>query len=229
MRAPVSDGIIETRWWWVRHAPVPDGGRIYGQRDLDCDCSDAKVFRAVAARLPQNAVWITSALKRAKQTAAAIHAASDGKHAPSDMPGHAAFNEQHLGDWQGQERNAFRREHNITAMDFWLTKGDARAPGDGGESFPDLVARVVPLIEQLNIQHSGRDIITVTHGGTIRAALGHALGGAPTVAHAFTIDNVSISVIEHLRRKDQKSGGVWRVDGVNLRPWTTVLTTAVQQ
>ena len=79
-------GLVETRWWWVRHAPVPDGGRIYGQRDLDCDCSDARVFRAVAAVLPQDAVWVTSALKRAKQTAAAIHAASDGKHAPAREP-----------------------------------------------------------------------------------------------------------------------------------------------
>ena len=31
-------GVVTTRWWWVRHAPVPDGGFIYGQRDLDCDC-----------------------------------------------------------------------------------------------------------------------------------------------------------------------------------------------
>jgi alpha-ribazole phosphatase len=219
MRAPIGSGIFATRWWWVRHAPVPDGGRIYGQRDLDCDCSDEKVFRAVAARLPADAVWVTSALKRAKQTAAAIHAASDGKHAPPEMTAHEALNEQHLGDWQGQERDAFRKAHNITGMDFWLTKGDARAPGEGGESFPCLVARVVPAIERLNAEHSGRDIITVTHGGTIRAALGLALGGAPTIAHAFTIDNCSISVIEHLRQKDQKSGGVWRLDGVNLRPW----------
>jgi len=27
-----------TRWWWIRHAPVRDGGRIYGQSDLPCDC-----------------------------------------------------------------------------------------------------------------------------------------------------------------------------------------------
>ncbi len=213
--APSS--IVETRWWWVRHAPVPDGGRIYGQRDLDCDCSDARVFRAVAARLPANAVWVTSALKRAKQTAAAIHAASDGKHVPGEIPAHVALNEQHLGEWQGQERNAFRKTQGITAMDFWLTKGDAKAPG--GESFPDLFNRVVPVISDLNTAHAGRDIITVTHGGTIRAALGHALGGPATIAHAFTIDNCSISVIEHLRPQDGSSSGVWRLGGVNLRPW----------
>src|SRR5215207_1170843 len=29
-----------TRFWWVRHAPVEHGGRIYGQKDMPCDCTD---------------------------------------------------------------------------------------------------------------------------------------------------------------------------------------------
>ena len=74
--------MIETRWWWVRHAPVPDGGRIYGQKDLPCDCSDAPVFTAVAAMLPRDAVWVTSHLQRTTQTAAAIIAASIGAMSP---------------------------------------------------------------------------------------------------------------------------------------------------
>ena len=69
-----------TQWWWVRHAPVPDGGRIYGQRDLDCDCSDGGIFTALARELPREAVWVTSNLKRATQTAAAIHAAMGQPH-----------------------------------------------------------------------------------------------------------------------------------------------------
>ena len=31
-------GVVVTRWWWVRHAPVrSDGGNIYGQFDIECD------------------------------------------------------------------------------------------------------------------------------------------------------------------------------------------------
>lgn len=223
MKGPekATGGLIETRWWWIRHAPVPDGGRIYGQRDLDCDCSDEKVFRAVAAALPQNAVWVTSDLKRAKQTAAAIHAISDGTHAPEHMPAHAHFNEQHLGDWQGQDRLAHRRERGHNGMTFWLTKGDERAPGAGGESYPDLVARTVPLIHQLNATHAGRDIVTVTHGGTIRVALGLALGGPPALGHAFTIDNVSITLLEHVHDPREPQAGIWRINTVNYRPWIT--------
>ena len=40
---------------------------------------------------------------------------------------------------------------------------------------PKAVPRV-RLIERLNEKHRGRDIVAVTHGGTIRAALGLALG-----------------------------------------------------
>ena len=67
---------IATRWWWVRHAPVPDGGRIYGQGDLDCDCGDAEIFGVLARELPRDAIWVTSNLVRTRQTAAAILAAA---------------------------------------------------------------------------------------------------------------------------------------------------------
>ncbi|MBV9587243.1 MAG: hypothetical protein JO213_20405, partial [Alphaproteobacteria bacterium] len=33
-----------TRFWWVRHAPVAHEGRIYGQKDMPCDCTDTAVF-----------------------------------------------------------------------------------------------------------------------------------------------------------------------------------------
>ena len=49
-----------------------DGGCIYGQRDLPCDCSETHVFDAVARVPPHKALWVTSNLTRAKQTAEAI-------------------------------------------------------------------------------------------------------------------------------------------------------------
>ena len=209
--------LIETRWWHVRHAPVPDGGRIYGQRDLDCDCSNDKVFRAVAAMLPKDAVWVTSGLKRAKQTATAIHAASAGKHAASTIPAYAAFNEQHLGDWQGHDRNDFRKMRNFTPASFWLTVGDEKAPN--GESYPDLVNRVRPLIDELTRTHRGRNIISVSHGGTIRSALAHALSSPLEMSHAFTIDNVSVTVLDHLHDPAHPVADKWRVSHVNATPW----------
>ena len=63
----------ETRWWWIRHAPViQTENRIYGQTDLPCDCTDSALFGALAKALPREAVLVTSDLQRAVQTAAAI-------------------------------------------------------------------------------------------------------------------------------------------------------------
>jgi len=86
-----------TRWWWIRHAPVRDGGRIYGQSDLPCDCGDAAVFAGLAAELPAGAVWVTSNLIRTTQTAEAILAADPGKFAGVEADALSEFAEQHLG------------------------------------------------------------------------------------------------------------------------------------
>ncbi len=72
------------RWWWVRHAPVINhGGRIYGQDDLDCDCSDLETFRRLAHMLPANAIWVTSHLRRTQETALSIIAQMPEGTAPA--------------------------------------------------------------------------------------------------------------------------------------------------
>src|SRR5438045_3417513 len=185
----------QTQWWWVRHAPWPDGGRIYGQTDLDCDCTDASVFAALAAELPRDAVWVTSQLRRTRQTAAAIAAAIDGPHAGHEPIAIDELAEQHLGDWQGLDRKAFMANRVPPRHHFWFAPAHHKAPG--GESFDDLAGRVGPAIERLTEQFRGRNIVAVTHGGTIRAALALALGIAPEGALAFVIENCSITRIDH--------------------------------
>jgi len=213
-----------TRWWWIRHAPVPDGGCIYGQRDLDCDCGDAEVFATLARELPPDAVWLTSNLVRTRETAAAIlAAATDGRHGaiePGVVPDLA---EQHLGEWQGLDRRAFYDARGIGTHALWLATADERPPG--GESFVDLTGRVFPAIERLNEEHGGRDIVAVTHGGTIRAALALALAVPPQAALAFTVENCSLTRLDHLA--PDEGPGLWRVVAVNTRPWSRPGETSV--
>jgi broad specificity phosphatase PhoE len=198
----------ETRWWWIRHAPVPDGGRIYGQRDLDCDCSDAAIFAALARELPRDAVWITSNLARTKQTAAAILSAM--QLSLDELRAIPALAEQHLGDWQGLDREQFlanRTNHHP----HWFGPAIERAPN--GESFHDLFERVGGAIDDLSREYAGRDIVAVTHGGTIRAALGRAMGLDSEASLAGgVIDNCSLT------RIDRTADG-WRVVTINQRPW----------
>ena len=207
---------IVTRWWWVRHAPVPDGGRIYGQSDVDCDCSDAEIFSVLARELPTGAVWLTSNLARTRQTAAAILAAANGRHgevAPTAVPELA---EQHLGEWQGLERKAFYAERRVGTHTLWFAPADECPPG--GESFATLVARTAEAIERLNRAHRGRDIVSVGHGGNIRAALALALGIPPQAALGFFIENCSITRLDCLTPEDGVR--LWRIAAVNQRPWS---------
>lgn len=200
-----------TRWWWVRHAPVRnDGGNIYGQSDLACDTSDREVFEAVAKILPRESVWVSSNLMRTHQTAEAIWAAGYPK--PADMPWEAAFAEQHLGQWQGMNRAAFLASR--PAGSNWFA--DISVPAPGGESFMDLYHRTKGAIDRLTSAHAGRDVIAVAHGGTIKAALGLALGGLVEKGLSFDIDNCSITRLDHFANGESAN---WRLPMVNQQPW----------
>jgi hypothetical protein len=64
-----------TRWWWVRHAPVPNPERrCYGQTDKDCDVSDEALFKHQAALLPKGAVCYSYKILRARKTAECLGA-----------------------------------------------------------------------------------------------------------------------------------------------------------
>src|ERR1700682_745901 len=190
----VSTSVVATRWWWVRHAPVrDDGGNIYGQKDIACDTSDREVFEAVAKILPRNAVWYASNLKRTHQTAEAIWAAGFPK--PASMTPEGGFAEQHLGQWQEMNRAAFLASQPPGNQ--WFAAIDEPAPG--GESFMDLYNRVRGAIEAINVEHAGKHVIVAGHGGTIKAAVGLALGGQPEKGLAFDIDNCSVTRLRYFR------------------------------
>src|SRR5262245_42709476 len=126
---------VVTRWWWIRHAPVPSRGLIYGQGDLPCDCGDAELFAGLAAEIPANAVWVTSNLLRTRQTAEAILAADPQKFAGVELHALPQLAEQHLGAWQGLDRQAFYAERKVGTHALWFAPADERPPG--GESFTD--------------------------------------------------------------------------------------------
>ena len=209
-----------TRWWWIRHAPVVGhNGRIYGQDDHDCDCSDTETFRRLAGVLPREAVWVTSHLKRTHRTADSILAhLSDADPAARIVEEELA--EQHFGDWQGMTSDELIQGRDGAWHRFWLAPAHEAPPG--GESFVDLTARVIATVERLSQAHLGRDIVAVTHGGTIRSALAHALGLDPERALSVAIDNCSLTCLDHIHgtagSHAPEPHGVWRVRLVNAAP-----------
>ena len=210
-----NGAFVRTRLFWVRHAPVRnDGGRIYGQRDLSCDCSDEHVFVALARVLPAEAVWVASNLRRTHETARAIWAADRDKFGGMAFAEIAALAEQDLGEWQGLDRAEFFADRRPTPGSFWFAPAEERAPG--GESFADLTARVRTAIVDLIEMHRGRDVVAVTHGGTIRAAISIALDLTPQAGLAFATDNCAVTQLDFYAG-DGAQG--WRVVTINHQPW----------
>ena len=205
-----------TRWWLVRHAPVDPAmkGRLYGSADVACDTSDVASFRALAAKLPADALWVTSHLSRAKETAAAIRAAGLDAPDPEIDP---EIREQDFGDWQGLSWAEMETTDPAVYAAFW--EAPARNAPPGGESFAGMMDRLAAVLDRYNTDHAGRDIVAVCHAGSIRAALAHAMGLSPESGMAVVIDTLSLTRMDHvtgglLRGK----GAAWRVVGVNHPP-----------
>ncbi|MBN34023.1 MAG: phosphoglycerate mutase [Rhodospirillaceae bacterium] len=203
--------MTQTRWWWVRHAPVTEtNGRVYGSTDPNCDTDNPEAYRALHAILPMEAHWVTSHLRRTKQTAAAIAAAGGRTIEPAEEEG---LGEQNFGDWHGL---TYDEVYTLpTARRFWIAP--ATHPAPNGESFADLYARAARVIHRLTDEWAGRDIIAVAHGGTIRAALSLALDLEPETGLRFATDNISITRIDHYTGDDGHAEN-WRVVYMNRQP-----------
>ena len=195
-----------TRWWWIRHAPVinPDG-RIYGQSDLSADLSDGDQFEQLARNLPEDAIWVTTTLRRARETAEKL---ADRIALGLDITEDDSLREQAFGDWEGARWDEIPAKES---EQYWQDPARTRMPN--GESFADVAARVTATVERLNDAHSGRNIIAVAHAGSIRAAISHALGGDPQAALSFHLTPLSLTRLDAIHR----DGKIWwRVAGVNL-------------
>ena len=208
-----------TRWWLVRHAPVTgQDGRIYGNRDVACDCSDAPVFRGLADHLPEEAAWVVTPLSRTRDTASAI--AAQRSQPPPEFEVEPQLAEQDFGHWQGMTYAELDARRSGAWHRFWLAPAEETPPG--GESFAAVCARVTLAMGRLNRRFAGGDIICVSHGGPIRAALGHALGLTPERALAFAIDNCALTRLDHFveeeSSEDRPGRESWRVSLVNGRP-----------
>ncbi len=205
---------MTTRIFLIRHALVEPSARttMYGTMDVAlCELTlaqEAASYRWLAHRLPQPARWFVTPLSRTRATAAAIFAAG---YPEAELTVEPAMIEQDLGEWQGLPHEVFAERLRHKPHPFWSIAGEERPPG--GESFHDVADRVGPVIERMAEEHRGGDVVIVAHGGSIRAAIAHAMAIPPAAALSFSIKNLSLSRLE-------KQGGDWRVAAVNEEPFT---------
>jgi len=218
-----AEKMIVTRWWWVRHAPVVDAksAKLSGQMDIDADVSDTASFASLAARLPSGGVWITSHLKRTRQTAEALWAAGAERVEPFVE---RDFAEQAFGAWTQMTWAEIGALDDAETQAFWDAPATIAPPPSADfstESFAEVCIRVARRLEELSEAHSGRDIVCVAHAGSIRAAVAHALGLSAEQALALDVKNTALTRLDHIGNGSGgglrvKRGGSWRVVGLNM-------------
>lgn len=202
-----------TRFWLIRHALVEETARsrLYGVEDVPlCSATlaaEVPHYRALARLLPRPATWLCTPLSRTRLTAEAIFA---GGYPAQPLTVEPELIEQHLGAFQGLVRTELPSLLTTPPHPFWPIAADQVPPG-GGESFVQVVGRVGAAMERLADAHHGQDVVAVSHGGAIRAAVAHALDISARNALHLSVHNISLT------RLDREAAG-WRVVSVNEAP-----------
>lgn len=204
--------MIETCFWLIRHALVDENARaiLYGVMDVAlCETTlleQGPMYRSLAQRLPREARWIVTPLARTRRTAEAIFAAG---YPPASLTVEPGLIEQSLGEWQGLPHAELPARLTLPKHAFWPLAGEEKPPG--GESMAEIITRVGATLERLAQAHDGEDVIAVAHGGSIRAAVAHALCIGPDNALHLAVQNLSLTRLERYPEG-------WRVVCVNELP-----------
>lgn len=201
-----------TRFWLIRHALVEQNARmmLYGAMDVPL-CPESLVaqvpmYRALAARLPETPAWYVTPLSRTQRTARAIQEAGYPETSWRIEPG---LIEQDMGKWQGLPHADLPPKLQLPAHVFWSISASEVPPG--GESMEQVCTRVAATLERLADTHDGQDIVVVSHGGAIRAAVAHALGVGAETALRLSVQNLSVTILE-------RHPLLWRAVAVNELP-----------
>lgn len=169
----------------VRHGQtaVNSEGRLQGRADAHLtELGRAQVARLGALIAPDEPrLVVSSPLARARATADAIAEAAGLATVEIDE----RLVELHYGEWDGQ------RIADLPDGGFSRWRDDITFAPPGGESIPELRARVVPCIEEL-LAHD-TTVVAVSHVSPIKAAITWALGVGDEVSWRFHLGVASVS------------------------------------
>lgn len=145
--------------------------RFTGWIDIDLSPKGEAEAQAAGVLLKNKPIDVvfTSALIRATHTADITLKAAGKRNVPiySDQ----ALNERHYGDLQGLNKAETAAKYGAEQVHIWRRSYDVPPPN--GESLKDTRARVAPYFNEfiLPMLKSGKNILVVAHGNSIRALI----------------------------------------------------------
>ena len=203
----------ETRFWLIRHAIVEENARamLYGVMDVPLArpaCwSRRRCTDALAARLPRPAAWKVTPLSRTRRTAEAIFAAGYPRVEPEVEAGADRAEPWRVAGPAARRTAGAADAAEARVLAAWRDMNGRPA----ARRCPRSSSASARALERLAARHPDEDVVIVSHGGAIRAAVAHCLRiGADNALH-LTVQNLSLTRLE---RTDEG----WRVVCVNELP-----------
>jgi broad specificity phosphatase PhoE len=190
----------------VNLADWEHGNRDEGLTDLGRAQARA-VARRLAMELHQVDVVYASTMRRAQETATYISDALDLPITPDDRIREIGNNRLDHAPWPDVPADY---------ADFWATSrpfSSVTPAVEQGESLMHFRTRVGAFLEELRVEHAGREVIAVTHGGVVDAVFDHMFNVGPWRHCQVWTSNASVSHVELIDEAPDAHGGPerWRL------------------
>jgi broad specificity phosphatase PhoE len=150
--------------------------------------AQAAAAAARLAELPDVEAVLSSPLRRARQTAAAVAEATGAPLLTRDR-----LIETDFGGWEGLTfTEARERDPELHAS--WLGSEEVSPPG--GESFAEVGRRIEAELDEVLVEYPGTTVVVVSHVTPIKTMLRLALQGGPGILYRLHLDLASISIVD---------------------------------
>ena len=168
-------------------------GRYQGHLDAPLSGLGLRQAEALAGRLRQEPIdrIFTSPLQRAAKTAETIAR----HHSDASFERSPALMEIHHGDWQGLLVDEVVSRYGEGLREWRAHPTRSQMPN--GESFTNVLKRVLDFKEQLCEEFHNDNILISTHDVVVKILVADALGMNMDRINRIWVTNASISVIEY--------------------------------
>ena len=177
---------------FVRHGQTATTGTVLPGRAPGLHLSDAgrqqadAVADRIAATNGKVAAVYASPLERTKETAAPI-----AKKLGLRVRVERDLLECDFGEWTGKQLKALRKLPEWHTVQRYPT--GFRVPG--GESFPEMQARIERAVDRMRERHPGETVIAVSHADPIKALVAAAVGTHLDLFQRIVISPCSVTAI----------------------------------
>ncbi|MCX7709607.1 MAG: histidine phosphatase family protein [Clostridia bacterium] len=181
-----------TKLYLVRHGETDwnKQNRCQGCIDIDLNEDGILQAKAVSKRLASEKIDMiySSELTRAYHTADIIN-----EQLSCEIKKDKALNEIDFGDWEGLTFEEMRVRPDYNYLHWKSEPHKAAFPGEG--SLQIVQDRAMKLIRQIIQEHSGKNILVVSHGGILKTVILGLLDIGLEAYNKFYITNTSISIV----------------------------------